>query len=501
MKNLLTAAQIRQVDEQTIHNEPIGSIDLMERASAAFVKVFCSRYPDTDAAISIYCGTGNNGGDGLAIARLLQRQRFSNLNVKIARFSSRTTADFDENYHRLQAAGIPILELTEDDTLPVENSPIIIDALLGSGLNKELGGAWKELVIWLRSLNRTVVAVDVPTGLRSDGTIGEKDVAISADLVITFQRPKINFLLPESERFVKQFEVVDIGLDEAFIQSLDTPYAIFTDDDCKSRLKTRSSFSHKGTFGHSLVVAGSAETMGAALLSAEACLHAGSGLTTACIPAEGLTALNVRVPEVMAAIRMNGMLPEDLDLQKYDALGVGPGLGTNSQSKSLFERLLKEYQGPVVLDADALNLLSYNYELMALLPEGAVLTPHVKEFDRLFGKHETWWERLQTGIDRATTLRCTIVLKNRYTIVFTPEGRCIFNLSGSPAMATGGMGDVLTGIITAFLAQGYSPEDAALLGVFLHGKTGEDLATTMGVTPAALVATSIGKTIKKYSRS
>ena len=500
--NLVTAEHTRLTDSHTIKSEPIASIDLMERASRAFVEEFVKRYPDRQKKISVYCGTGNNGGDGLAVARLLTEEGFARINVKIIRFSSKATEDFQTNYRRLQSNPVVIEEITENDPFPVEEAEIIIDALLGTGLNKAMEGLWKELVIWIRSLNRVVVSVDIPTGLKSEGVISSKDITIKSDLTITFQRPKINFLLPDSANYIDDFVVADIGLDERYIQSLDTSYCFLTEEDVVSRLKKRKPFSHKGTFGHALIVAGAPQTMGAALLCAEAALRSGAGLTTACIPAEGLTALNVRIPEVMALVRGNAAELAKINWSKYTSIGVGPGLGTSEGSRTILQEVLKANDKPIVIDADAINLISQNYELMSMVPEASVFTPHMKEFDRLFGEHQTWWERLNTGIDRATTLGCTIVLKNRFTILFMPSGKCVFNPTGSPAMASGGMGDVLTGMITSFLAQGYSPEDAAILGVYLHGLAGQQIAEKQkaAVVPAAQLIEEIPKVIFQLTR-
>lgn len=496
MLTLLTSEQTRMADQYTITNEPISSIGLMERASAAFVRLFKERYPDSGKTISIYCGTGNNGGDGLVIARLLAAAKYK-VHVKIARFSEKASADFETSLERLRQEGIEPVEFNAAATVANDDADLVIDALLGSGLNKSLEGEWRRLAEQINESGKPVIAVDVPTGFRTEGEQPTGDVVIKSDLTITFQRPAINFLLPVSADYISEFVVADIGLDEAFIQSADSPYSLLTDADISERLKPRLPFSHKGTYGHALLIAGAPQTMGAALLCAEACLFAGAGLTSACIPEDGLTALNVRVPEVMALIRKEGKLPAQIAWDKYSAIGAGPGLGNSAESLGIIEEMLRNYKKPVVFDADALNIISENYELMSLVPEGSVFTPHVKEFDRLFGKHSNWWDRLQTGIDRATTLGCTIVLKNRYSIVFTPSGQCLFNPTGTPSMATGGSGDVLTGIITSFVAQGYSPRNAAILGVFIHGRSGEEITRQQNaaVLPAAQLIKGISGSI------
>ncbi|MBC7914076.1 MAG: NAD(P)H-hydrate dehydratase [Pyrinomonadaceae bacterium] len=496
MLNLLTSDQTRQADKYTIRHKSIQSIDLMERAALAFAEVFIKNYPDKRDPIAVYCGTGNNGGDGLAIARLLYREGYK-VDAKIARFSGKSTNDFDGNLARLMSQGIVFDEFRKITELKEEKASIIIDALFGSGLNKPLEGDWLTLVEWLNSLGRTVVSVDIPTGFNAEGSVSKHNVTIKSDLTISFQRPKINFLLPESAICIKRFEVVDIGLDEEFMQAVESSYKLLTSYDIASRLKKREPFSHKGTYGHALIIAGSTETLGAALLCSEACVATGAGLTTACIPAEGLTALNIRLPEAMAALRHHNSLPENLNWGKYNAVAIGSGLGVSPQSIEIVQQTFSKFKKPLVVDADAITILSSHPKLLASIPPHSILTPHVKEFDRLFGTHANWWERLETGMKKAPELGCVIVLKNRYTIIFTPDGKCIFNPTGTPAMASGGMGDVLTGMITAFLAQGYKPEDSAFLGVFLHGRAGQELVKKegLGVVTASKLIEGIGMVV------
>jgi hydroxyethylthiazole kinase-like uncharacterized protein yjeF len=475
MLPLLTAKQIREADAYTIAHEPISSIKLMGRAAKAFVGWFVNHFPDKKAAITIYCGTGNNGGDGLAIACILYEHKYTGIAVKVARFSDKASDDFNANFDRVKRLGISLKELTANTDLPAEESTIIIDALLGSGLNKPLTGDYKKLAEYINSLHTTVVAVDIPTGFYTDGEIDPEAIVIKADLVITFQQPKINFLLPESAPHIKCWEAVNIGIDEGFVRSLDSPYQFIEEKDIKAILKPRHNFSNKGTYGHALIVAGQAKTMGAALLSASACVYAGAGLTTACVPESGLTALNTYQPEVMAVVRKAGELP-DVDWDQFTTIGMGPGLGKDKDALELLNTLFDNYNKPVVIDADALNLLAANPATWKKVPEGSILTPHMKEFDRLFGKSNNWWQRLQNCLKRAKEHKIYIVLKNDYTMVATPEGKVYFNSTSNAAMATGGMGDILTGIITSLLAQKYSPEEACIAGVYIHGKAGDELA-------------------------
>lgn len=474
MLSLLTAQQIREADAHTIANEPISSVNLMERASKAFVGWFINHFPDKGLAISVYCGMGNNGGDGLAIARMLYGHKYLNIDVKIARFSEKSSADFDANLARIRQMGLDLRELKPDSVFPPEKGEIIIDALLGSGLNKPLAGDYKRLAEFINETNKTVVAVDVPTGFFADGEMDIKATVIKADLVITFQQPKINFLLPESAPHIKCWEVVNIGLDESFIQGLKSPYQFITDKDIKRLLKPRRHFSNKGTYGHALIIAGQPETMGAALLSSAGSVYAGAGLTTACVPESGLTALNTYLPEIMAIVRKDD--EPKIEWDKFTAIAIGPGLGKDKSTQALLKEVFYNYKDPVVIDADALNILAENPNLWNKVPVGSILTPHMKEFDRLFGKHANWWQRMQRSMEMAKQHNIYIVLKNDYTLVATPEGKIYFNSTSNPAMATGGMGDVLTGIITSLLAQKYSPEQACIIGVYVHGKAGDELA-------------------------
>lgn len=474
MLPLLTSAQIREADKYTIEHEPVSSAGLMERASKAFVGWFVNHFPDKQLSISVYCGTGNNGGDGLAIARILHTHQYKNVNVKITRFSDKSTDGFKANLARLPGS-IPQAELKKGDEIPLEEGRIIIDAMLGTGINKPLSGDYERLVKYLNDLHKTIVAVDVPTGFFTEGEIQPDATALRSDLVITFQQPKINFLLPEAGTDIKCWEVVNIGIDEEFIRSLGSPYQFVQEKDIRRMLKPRHRFSNKGSYGHALIVAGQAKTMGAALLSATACAQAGCGLTTACVPESGLTALNSYMPEIMAIIRQGNDLPE-IGWDKFSAMGIGPGLGDDENTLALLTYIFTNYKKPVVIDADALNVISAHKQLWELIPEGSVLTPHMKEFDRLFGEHANWWQRLQTAIDKAKELNLCIILKNDYTITATPGGKAYFNSTSNPAMASGGMGDVLTGIITALIAQNYSPEEACIIGNYIHGMAGDELA-------------------------
>ncbi|WP_353184722.1 NAD(P)H-hydrate dehydratase [Parapedobacter lycopersici] len=468
MKSILTAKQMRAADQHTIETAPISAIDLMENAAAAFVAVTQALFTDKHIPILICCGTGNNGGDGLAAARLLQVAGYDSLHVWVARFSSRESDDFAMNLHRLRQTPIPVTEWLPGDGLPPITQDVIVDALLGSGLNKPLAGDWLRLARHINQSQQRVIAIDVPTGMRADGVIPDTEETVFAHDVVTFQRPKISFFFPESARAMHRFHVADIGLDETFIEQLPTGFKLIEAADVRRIYRPRKPFTHKGTYGHALIVAGSEMHMGAALLSCGGCLFSGAGRTTACIPVRGLAALNTRYPEVMYSA--DSALRDQWEAA--DAVGIGPGLG--NRATQLAE--VVDYPAkPLVLDADALNWLSEQPALLDRLPEGCILTPHMKEFDRLFGRHTDWWSRVQTAKEKAARYRLIIILKNRYTFIVTPEGHVLINPTGNAAMATGGMGDVLTGMLVAFLAQRYTPVEAAILACYTHGAAGDRL--------------------------
>jgi hydroxyethylthiazole kinase-like uncharacterized protein yjeF len=493
MRTLLTSAQMRSADQFTIANKPIASIDLMEKAARAFVQFFLRDEFDTNKSVAIFCGKGNNGGDGLAIAHLLIANGYENIKVYIINFGKKQSDDFAINLQRMDESRCKQTIINQPADLKNIKADLIIDAILGSGLNKPLSGEYEELVQAINKLNKKVYAVDVPTGFFSEGKLPKYYNGIKAYKTISFQRPKINFFFPESALATEKYEVAEIDLDEAFIQKQDADFHLIEENDIQKILQPRKLFSHKGTYGHALIIAGNTNTMGAAILSSMACLHTGAGLTTACIPTHGLTTLNTVLPEVMA-------LPRDEYTQienpkKYQSIAVGPGLGTEPENEKLLESLILANQA-LVIDADALNILSERPDLVEKLAANSILTPHMKEFDRLFGEHDSWWDRLQSAQVQAKKLKIVIVLKNQYTFICLPTGKILINSTGNPAMAQGGMGDVLTGVISGFVAQKYSATDAAILACYIHGKAGDHLAHEHFVVTASQVATGISKEIK-----
>ncbi|MCX2576214.1 NAD(P)H-hydrate dehydratase [Pedobacter sandarakinus] len=495
MQTLLTSSQMRLVDNFTIANMPIASIDLMERAAKAFVKTFLHDEFDTQKTIAIFCGEGNNGGDGLAIAHILLNNGYQNLKVYLVSFTGKASKDYLINLQRIEESKCKKVYLSKFADLKNFKADLIIDAILGSGLNRPLTGEFEKLIGFLNKQHKKIYAVDIPTGFPSEGKTTRDYKGIKAYKTICFQRPKINFYLPESVAATQYFEVVDIGLDESFIERQTSDFSLITAGDISKILEPRKLFSHKGTYGHALIVAGSVNTMGAAILTAMACLYSGSGLTTACIPQSGLTTLNTALPEVMALPRDEYTRIENP--AKYQAIAIGPGLGVSQEHERFIESLIAT-KNSFVIDADALNILANRSDLMSKLPEHTIITPHMKEFDRLFGDHDCWWDRLETAKSEAKSLGITIILKNQFTFICSAAGHIYINPTGNPAMAQGGMGDVLTGIITGLVAQGYSTLNAAILGCFLHGKAGDTLANNAFVVAAGDVAREIPHQMKQF---
>lgn len=485
---ILTAQQIRGADQYTIEHEPISSIDLMERAAQRCLEWLMKRF-DSTTHFSIFCGVGNNGGDGLAIARLLAQENYK-VQVFVVEFSKSYSADFTTNLDRLGKTTVGVEYLNETNTtVEITAQSIVVDAIFGSGLNKPVTGFVAEII---QQINQnTVVAIDIPSGMFSENNEGNdlKNV-VKAAYTLTFQQPKLAMMFPQYVAAFGEIELIDIGLSADFIYQQETPYYFITKQDVKGLVLPRQKFSHKGTYGHALLIAGSLGKMGAAVLSSKACLRSGVGLLTVHVPTVGLPILQTAVPEAMCSVdEENNYFTAIKNTEKYQVIGVGPGIGLEKQTQNALKLLIQNTVLPMVVDADALNILAENKTWLSFLPNNSILTPHPKEFERLVGKWIGDEERLQLQRDFAVKHQLIVVLKGAYTAVALPNGNVHFNSSGNAGMATAGSGDVLTGIITSLLAQGYEPKHAALLGVYSHGVAG-DLAKEQ-VGEISLIASDI----------
>lgn len=475
MQKILTTSQIRAIDADTIQYAPMESIALMERAAQAFVGAFCQDFPNLDVPIVLLCGTGNNGGDGWAAARLLQ-QRGYEVTVWAADMGVPPSADNWTNQTKVRTARtVHIVELTESSPLPImADGTIVIDALFGSGLSRPLQGFWANCIGYLNTAAVTRIAIDMPSGLFADKANAGNDMIFQASRTYAFQLPKLAFFAPENAPFVGDWTLLDIGLLPSAIAAQPATSYLLDADTLAALLRSRGRFDHKGTYGHALIVAGSFGKMGAALLSAKAALRAGCGLVTMHVPRCGYEIAQIAFPEAMVEVdRHRQIWTETPRADRYQAIGIGPGLGTDGLTAQALAELLHQATCPLVLDADALNMIAAQTDLLNLLPPDSLLTPHPKEFERLFGSTPNSFDRWKLLRQKAQSLRCFILLKGGNSVVATPDGHLYFSTVGNPGMATAGAGDVLTGIISGLLAQGYTAKHAMLLGVYLHGLAGD----------------------------
>lgn len=465
-KKILSADQTRKADAYTIEIEQIMSIDLMERASLAFVSEIKSRI-NLNQRIAVVCGTGNNGGDGFAIARILKTKGY-HADAFLVALNENLSTDCRINKDRLNE-----VKVIKDIIPTFEEYDLIIDAIFGSGLTRAIsGGLPARVVNAMNQSKKTIYSVDIPSGLFCDEVLTE-GVAIRSAFTVSFQRPKLCFFFAESEAFIAEWKVVDIGLNERFIQEQESPYCVLGEE-VSELLETRQTFAHKGKFGHAIMMSGSYGMIGSAVLSAKACLKSGVGLLTSYIPKCGYEILQISVPEAMCLTDENekhlSKLPE---ISRYDCVGIGPGIGKNESTKNVLVELFKKENLSLVIDADALNLIAEDENLKQNLPQNSILTPHPLEFKRLVGDWSNSKERLFKQLKFSKKHQCVVVVKGAYTTISSPDGRIYFNLTGNPGMATAGSGDVLTGIITGLRAQGYSALEAAIIGVHFHGKSGD----------------------------
>lgn len=428
-----------------------------------------------DEEVVIFCGPGNNGGDGLAIARILWRIKGIRPRV-ILLTKGNGSADYQINLKKWLA--ISQVEYFDAAHPPEMEGKLIIDALFGSGLNRPLEGIYKQAVELINQSNSKIISIDIPSGLLADSSI-QNNTAIQADETLTFQCLKLAFLMPEIERYSKKITVINIHLNKTFEQEEPADWYLTEESNIRKIYQPRSRFANKGTFGYAALFAGSYGMMGAAVLSARGCLRSGVGKLACIVPEEGYTIMQSAVPEALCKVSGKYFLSEHIELDGFNVLGIGPGIGDLDEHRNLLSQIFERFRKPVVIDADALNVISQHKELLEQIPSGSIITPHPKEFDRLFGKTDNHFERCRRAIKMAGKLQINILLKGRYTLIAAPDGKGYFNATGNAGMATGGSGDVLTGMITGLLAQNYSPLHAAILGAWLHGLAGDLAAQSL----------------------
>ena len=483
MIKIFPTIQLKELDAYTIENEPVSSIDLMERASRALARAMSERW-SAETPFTVFAGPGNNGGDALAVSRLLA-ERGCRVAVYLFNTKGTLSPDCETNKERLAGvAGIDFHEITTQFVPPVLTAEhVVVDGLFGSGLNKPLSGGFAAVVKYINTSPATVVAIDVPSGLMGeDNTYNIQANIIRADLTLSLQLPKLAFLFAENAPFVGEWQLLDIGLSEEAIEEKETDFALTEHEDVASMLKPRGKFAHKGNFGRALLIAGSQGMAGASVLAARACLRSGVGLLTVHIPFCNNFIVQTSVPEAMTEIDINDVrFSCATDTDDYQGVGIGPGLGKAGDTEAALLEQIESCQTPMVVDADALNLLGEHRSYIGRLPKGSILTPHPKELERLVGKCQNSYERLTKARELARSAGVHILLKGAYSVVIAPSGKCWFNPTGNPGMATGGSGDVLTGVVLALLAQGYDAETAARMAAYVHGLAGDIACKKHGV--------------------
>ncbi len=492
---LFYSKQVAEIDKYTIAHEPVLSVDLMERAASQISNRIINKFENT-GKFNIYVGPGNNGGDALVVARHLADKQFK-VRVVIVKISDKLSPDAEINLSRLQKQNKAIIVFVSNaGELPaIESNSIVIDGLFGSGLSRPLAGLAARTVNHINNSKATIIAIDTPSGLfGEDNSENNINNIIKADYTFALQFPNISFMFPENEQYVGKFEILPIGLHQDAINSTDTCYFFIEKHDVKKKLKKRTKFSHKGNYGHALLISGSYGKMGAAILSAKACLRSGTGLLTVHVPRSANNILQIAAPEAMISFDKSKKVFSNVpDTEIYDAIGTGPGIGLDATTEKAFIELIEKTKKPLVIDADGINILAKNKNLLNKLPPETIITPHLKEFERLFGKFNNSYKRNKAQIKLSEKYNIIIALKGAHTAITTPCGKCYFNSTGNPGMATAGSGDVLTGIILSLLAQGYNATDATIISVYLHGLSADIVAEK--ISKNAVIAGDIIKYI------
>lgn len=467
---ILTAEQIRKIDSETIEREGISSLTLMKRAATAFTNFLMTRCPDKKQEILIFAGTGNNGGDALVVARLLHQSGYR-VKVCVVDQGSRYSEDCAHNLRRAKGEHIPCKIITGEQDIPsMERFDLLIDGIFGTGLSREVEGVTAEVIEAINKSGKPVYSIDIPSGLFMDRSTR---LAVRATVTVTFQIPKLALFLPENGDYTGELQIVDIGLNAGAIAEAGSHMEYAVKETVASLLKPLHRFAHKGTQGHTLLVGGSLGKCGSLCLAAKAALRTGCGLVTSFLPRCGTTVMQSVVPEAMVL--------EDPDVEHIteisyaiepDAVGIGPGMGQHEETAQALAAFLTGYRGALVIDADGLNILSRHPEWFSLLVPGTILTPHPKELERMIGSWRDDFEKIEKARLFAKRYGVVIVVKGAYSLIIDSDHLYV-NSSGTPALATAGSGDVLTGMIASLLAQGYKHMDAARVGVYLHGLTAD----------------------------
>lgn len=491
---ILTVSDIRVADRATIDRQGLRSIDLMERAANCLFRQITTDFSSPNTCFIIFCGAGNNGGDGLALARLLSMDGRA---VRIfLQKTGKYSADNTENQKRLQQNGIAIHYFTDAIPGEFDAQDVLIDALFGIGLSRPLAEGWRPIITTINHADRPVLAIDIPSGLYADQPSETTMPIIQANFTYTLQCPKLALLQPENAAYIGSLAVVDIQLDADALSASPSSYYYSTLQTIQAHCPMPSRFAHKGTFGHALIVGGSYGKIGAVHLSAKAALRTGCGMVTIYSAGCANPILQTNFPEAMLQTDPEftriSSFPNATD--PYTALGIGMGMGMHADTQQAFCQFLRKVATAanppkLVLDADALNTLAQNNESLYNLPADCILTPHPKELQRLIGSWKNDWDKMAKTRVFAQQYQVIVLIKGANTAAVLPDGTIHFNTTGNWGMATAGSGDVLAGIITSLLTQGFSGKDAALTGIYLHGLAAD--CVVQNRHPKSLIASDI----------
>ncbi|WP_299242104.1 NAD(P)H-hydrate dehydratase [uncultured Aquimarina sp.] len=471
---IFSATQMRKADEVTIQSQKITSLELMERAATQIFNVLHQRLQGAPIPIHVFCGIGNNGGDGLVISRLLVEHGY-HVKTYIVNFSDKRSEDFLANYDRLKAIGVewPIQLKSEEDLPDIKQQDMVIDAIFGIGLNRPLVSWVINLIKHINASRCFTLSIDVPSGLYADKAPDDPEGVIYASTTVTFQLPKLIFFLPETGQYSQDLEVIDIGLNRDFIAKTPGFAELISKNEVLSLYRPRHKFAHKGDYGHCLIIGGSYGKIGSVVLTTKSALRIGAGLTTTYIPECGYDILQTSVPEAMVVTDDQDDFISNISVDfNPSVIGIGIGLGTHEKTVEAFGKFLNQNKTKLVIDADGINILAKEPELLKYLPKNTVLTPHPGELKRLIGTWKDDFDKIDMVKKFSKKHDCIVVVKGANSLIIYQDDIYV-NTSGNPGMATAGSGDVLTGIITGLISQGYDPLQAAVFGVYLHGSSGD----------------------------
>ncbi|MDR2282246.1 MAG: NAD(P)H-hydrate dehydratase [Sphingobacterium sp.] len=478
MAKIFTAQQMAWVDGETAKQQCISRFQLMERAAGVLLSALESRYVLSKERFVVVCGKGNNGGDGLVLAQYLRQRQ-----AKVILYLLEATSYSEDNKNAQKRNPVSLIQkFAPEDRLDIPDDAIILDCLFGYGMQRGLDDSWQHIVGQINTSGCKVIAVDMPSGLLSDSPTPIGCPVVYAHEVLTFQSPKLALLMPDNQPFFEEFEVLDIGLTEEAMARVTSDSIYVTKEDIQPFYKRRKKFGHKGVFGHVLLIGGSYGKIGAVQLASKAALRSGCGLLSLYVPRCGYDILQTAVPEAMLITdEQENLISSFPDIAPYQAMGLGVGMGTGEKTKAAFREFLTAAPSiPLVLDADALNVLAQEPDLLALIPPRSILTPHPKELQRIIGAWDNDWEKIEKTKQLATRYQLCILIKGANTAIVLADGRVYFNSTGNVGMATGGSGDALTGVLTALLGQGYSTEEAAVMGGYLHGRAADIAVVGIG---------------------